>query len=68
MSPQEISMVQECTSTYVASEHPDGSLTITIEVPARFAELWLVKLSDLRATVDDVTFDRPGEDLGSGRD
>jgi hypothetical protein len=59
MTPQEISMVIECTSSYVASDHPDGSLTITIEVPSRFAELWLVKLSDLRATADDVTFDNP---------
>ena len=56
MTPQEISMVQECTSSYVASSHSDGSLTITIEVPARFADLWLVKLSDLRATADEVTF------------
>ena len=54
MTSEEISMVQECTSSYVASEHPDGSLTITIEIPERFAELWLVKLSELKATADDL--------------
>jgi len=54
MTPEEFSMVQECTSSYVASEHPDGSLTITIEIPARFAELWLVKLSELKAMADDL--------------
>lgn len=58
MTPEEISMIQECASSYVASEHSDGSLTITIEIPARFAELWLVKLSELKATEDDLGSER----------
>lgn len=61
MTTDDISMVQECTSSYVASEHPDGSLTITIEIPARFAELWLVKLSELKATSDDLAVDENDE-------
>ncbi|MBD3675216.1 MAG: hypothetical protein HUJ26_16990 [Planctomycetaceae bacterium] len=44
-------MIDECTDLYIAKENDDGSLTITIEVPRRFANLWLVKLSEL--TVND---------------
>jgi hypothetical protein len=43
-------MVQECTSSYNVKERTDGSLTITIDVPRRFAPLWLVKLSELKAS------------------
>lgn len=61
MTTDDISMVQECTSSYVASERPDGGLTVTIEIPARFAELWLVKLSELKATTDDLAENEPDE-------
>ena len=61
MTPEEFSMVEECTSSYVASEHPDGSLTITIEIPARFAELWLVKISELKATIVELDCERIDE-------
>ena len=54
MADKDVSMVQECVSKYFATEHPNGSLTITLEVPARFADLWLIKLSELKATADDL--------------
>ena len=50
MNSQEISMVQECTTSYIVTEHIDGTLTITIEVPLRFADLWITRLSDLRTS------------------
>lgn len=47
---REVSMVQECVDSYDVKSHSDGKITITIEVPKRFADLWLVKLSELRAS------------------
>jgi hypothetical protein len=48
------SMVQEACTSYEASERPDGSLEIRIVVPKRFANLWLVKLSELRGTLEEA--------------
>ncbi len=47
-------MVQECTDVYWPEEQSDGSLEVRIKIPRRFADLWLVKLSDLRATMDEI--------------
>ncbi len=47
---REVDMVQECVDSYDVKAHDDGKITITIDVPRRFADLWLVKLSELRAT------------------
>lgn len=44
------SMTQECTDSYRVEERPKGGVEITISAPKRFADLWLVKLSELRAT------------------
>ena len=35
MSNEEVSMVQECTYLYIVTENPDGSVNISIDVPAR---------------------------------
>jgi hypothetical protein len=43
-------MVQECAEAYEVRSRPDGSATIQIEVSRRFRDLWMTKLSDLRAT------------------
>lgn len=51
---REVSMVQECVDSYDVKSHGDGKITITIEVPRRFADLWLVKLSELRATDSEI--------------
>jgi hypothetical protein len=53
-SQQEFSMVQEACDTYEVNPLPDGRTEIKIIVPPRFAELWLVKLSELRGTTDDA--------------
>ncbi|WP_166830873.1 hypothetical protein [Thalassoroseus pseudoceratinae] len=54
MPQNTVEMVGECSSEYLVSEHSDGSITITIEVPKRFAELWLIKLTELKATHDEI--------------
>ena len=51
---EEYSMVQECTNSYKAEGLPDGSLEISIKVPKRFADLWLVKLSKLTTTNKEI--------------
>lgn len=48
------SMVQEAVDSYSAIDLPDGSLQISIVIPRRFANLWLAKLGDLRATPAEV--------------
>ena len=48
------SMVQECVNSFASKERPDGGRDIQIEVPERFADLWLVKLGELRATMDEI--------------
>lgn len=51
MSTEEkYSMVQECTDRYRAKRSEAGDLEISIQVPRRFADLWLVKLSALQTT------------------
>lgn len=55
------SMVQECVDHYSVQEAPDGSVEIRIRAPARFAQLWMVKLSELRASDEETgTADQSG--------
>lgn len=51
-SSEQYSMVQECTDRYEAKRSNTGDLEISIRVPQRFADLWLVKL---RARANCVT-------------
>jgi len=54
MNDAEISMVQECVTQYVVKENGEGDITITIDVPKRFADLWLATLSELRTTMTEI--------------
>jgi len=54
MSEREYSLVQECTDGYRVDRQPDGRVQIHIVVPARFAELWLLKLSELRTNEREI--------------
>ena len=47
-------MVGECTDSYQTRDRPDGGLEIVIQVPRRFRDLWLVKLTDLTVTDDEI--------------
>jgi hypothetical protein len=55
MPELDYSMIQECTDRYEARRQADGSLEIRISVPRRFADLWLAKLSGLRAADAEIT-------------
>ena len=48
------SMIQEAVDSYTATDLPDGRLQVTILIPSRFANLWLVKVADLRGTLSEV--------------
>lgn len=55
MSNKDISMVQECTDSYEVRPTIDGKTEIVIRVPARFKTLWLVRLSEMRTSVDEIS-------------
>jgi hypothetical protein len=65
-SNKQYSMVQECTDRYEAKRSDTGDLEISIRVPRRFADLWLVKLSGLRTTDSEITEYEP--DPGGRKD
>ena len=48
------SMVQECTDSYTAVDTENRGVEIRIEVPERFRELWLSKLSSLQTTDEEI--------------
>jgi hypothetical protein len=50
----DFSMVQEACDLYSVQTLPDGRTEIRIVVPRRFSDLWLAKLSELRANGDDL--------------
>jgi hypothetical protein len=54
MAKESIRMVQECVDLYHAETNSNGSLSIRIECSARFADLWLTKLSELRTTEAEI--------------
>jgi hypothetical protein len=58
----EVSMIQECVHSYDVQPHSDGRITVTIEIPKRFADLWLVKLSELKATHAEISEYEPPPD------
>jgi len=43
-------MVQECVSSYSVIDNLDGSIKITIDIPKKYKDLWMIKLSELVAT------------------
>ena len=51
---QPIGMVDECHDSYRVEQRPDGGVDIRIEVPPRFATLWLVRLSELTTTMREI--------------
>jgi hypothetical protein len=54
MNGNSISMVQECVTSYVVHENADGSITVTIDVPKKYKELWMIKLSSLTVTEEEL--------------
>jgi hypothetical protein len=59
---EKFSMVRECVSCFEAVTNADESLTITIEVPHRFADLWIVKVNSLTTTEQEIAeYEPPAE-------
>ena len=54
MINEKYSMVKECTDSYEVTDLSDGTAEIFIKVPKRFRDLWIVKLSDLKTTDDEI--------------
>jgi hypothetical protein len=54
MSDEFISLVQECTNKYYIKNLNDNETEICIKIPKRFKTLWLIKLSELKATEEEV--------------
>jgi hypothetical protein len=50
----EISVIQECTSKYVVDEQADGGVEIRMIVPPRFKMLVLVRLSNLKTSLQEI--------------
>lgn len=61
MAEGEYSMVHECTDYYEARSQDDGSLRIEIRVPRRFADLWLVILTELTASDTEILYYDPDQ-------
>ena len=51
---QRINMIEECTERYHVKESDKGGVEISIKVPKRFENLWLIKLSDLTTTEKEI--------------
>ena len=51
---EEYSMVEECTDSYRVSELENGDTQIVMRIPPRFRTLWLVKLTDLTTTDEEI--------------
>ncbi|QVL55808.1 MAG: hypothetical protein KFB95_00975 [Simkaniaceae bacterium] len=49
-------MVEECTDSYHVTETKDSGIEITIKIPKRFESLWIVKLSDLETTMEEIEY------------
>jgi hypothetical protein len=58
-------MVGECTDLYEAVRQADGGVSIHISVPPRFADLWLMKLTQLTTTDAEIAEYEP-EAAGPG--
>lgn len=56
----EYPLVGECTDSYRVTETKDG-IEIVIRVPKRFADLWIVKLGELRTTDEQIADFEPKE-------
>jgi hypothetical protein len=56
VEPNTISMVQECVDQYQVSKRKDEGIEISIIVPQRFKNLWMVRLSELTTTPEEIEY------------
>ena len=64
----EFKMVQECVDKYEVRELKNGTIEIYITTPKKFKNLWLIKLSEIIATKQEIDkyCDRGGRGINSG--
>lgn len=51
---QTVKLIGECSSVYRVDDLGEEGIRIHIEVPRRFADLWIVKLNELRVTDEEI--------------
>jgi hypothetical protein len=54
MDDSNINMLQECTAEYIINKQADGGVEIRMIVPSRFKMLWLVRLTDLKTSLQEI--------------
>ena len=54
MKDELISMVQECVNEYRVKNISEDEVEISIKIPKALEDLWLVKLSDLHTTMNEI--------------
>lgn len=56
MNENFFSLVQECSNKYSIKEINENEIEISIRIPKKFKILWLSKLSDLKASQEEIEF------------
>lgn len=54
MNSEKFSMVQECTNKYLVQDLNQDEFEIFIRAPKKFQSLWMIKLSELRTTIQEI--------------
>lgn len=54
MSKELFSLVQECTNKYLVKNLNENEIEISIRIPKKFKALWLIKLSELRTSQEEI--------------
>ena len=60
MNQKDFSLVQECTNKYSVNDlnetETETETEICIRIPKKFKTLWLIKLSDLTTTEEEIEY------------
>ena len=51
---EEFRMLSECSESYTVIEDDEGRTTILITIPEHLRDLWLMKLTNLTVTDDEI--------------
>lgn len=54
MNEETFSLIQECTNNYFIETINKEEVEIHIKVPKKFKSLWLIKISELRASEKEI--------------
>ena len=62
MSTEFFSLVQECTNKYLIKNINENESGIYIRIPKKFKTLWLIKLSELKTSQEEIEFYKDSND------